>query len=54
MHVTNAVEGENIFEGTLEEVNQDSIVLSYRIKTRVKKVVILQSNIYKIRLAIKF
>jgi len=54
VHVTNAVEGENIFEGTLEEVNQDSIVLSYRIKTRVKKVVILQSNIYKIRLAIKF
>ena len=54
VHVTNAVEGENIFEGTLEEVNNDSIILSYRIKTRVKKVVILQSNIYKIRLAIKF
>ena len=54
VHVTNAVEGENIFEGTLEEVSKDSITLSYRIKTRVKKVVILQSNIYKIRLAIKF
>ena len=54
VHVTNAVEGENIFEGTLDEVSEDSITLSYRIKTRVKKVVILQSNIYKIRLAIKF
>ena len=54
VHVTNAVEGENIFEGTLDEVSEDSIALSYRIKTRVKKVVILQSNIYKIRLAIKF
>ena len=54
VHVTNAVEGNNIFEGTMEEVNEDSIVISYRIKTRVKKVVILQSNIYKIRLAIKF
>ena len=54
VHVTNAVEGNNIFEGTMEEVNEDSITISYRIKTRVKKVVILQSNIYKIRLAIKF
>ena len=54
VHVTNAVEGNNIFEGTMEEVNEDSITISYRIKTRVKKVVILRSNIYKIRLAIKF
>ena len=54
VHVTNAVEGNNIFEGVMEEVNNDSITISYRIKTRVKKVVILQSNIYKIRLAIKF
>ena len=54
VHVTNAIEGNNIFEGTMEEVNEDSITISYRIKTRVKKVVILQSNIYKIRLAIKF
>ena len=54
VHVTNAVEGENIFEGTLEEVNENEITVSYRIKTRVKKVVILLSNIYKIRLAIKF
>ena len=54
VHVNNAVEGNNIFEGVMEEVNEDSITISYRIKTRVKKVVILQSNIYKIRLAIKF
>ena len=54
VHVNNAIEGENIFEGDLLEVNDDSITVSYRIKTRVKKVVILLSNIYKIRLAIKF
>lgn len=54
VHVQNAVAGENIFEGTLEEVNKEDIVVSYRVKTRVKKVVILLSNIYKIRLAIKF
>ena len=54
VHVTNAVEGSNIFEGDLLEVTEDSLTLSYRIKTRVKTVVILLSNIYKIRLAIKF
>ena len=54
VHVTNPIGGENIFEGELSEVNEDSITVTYRIKTRVKKVVILLNNIYKIRLAIKF
>ena len=54
VHIVNPIEGENIFEGDLLEANEDSITLSYRIKTRVKQVVILLSNIYKIRLAIKF
>lgn len=54
VHLVNAQEGENIFEGDLLENNEDSITLSYRINTRVKKLVILHSNIYKIRLAIKF
>ena len=54
VHVTNPIEGENIFEGELSEVNDDSITVTYKIKTRVKKVVILLNNIYKIRLAIKF
>ena len=54
VHVNNAINGENIFEGDMVEVTNDSITIEYRIKTRVHKVVILQSNIYKIRLAIKF
>ena len=54
VHVNNEINGENIFEGDMVEVSDDSITVEYRIKTRVKKVVILQSNIYKIRLAIKF
>ena len=54
VHITNPINGENIFEGDLKEVSDDSITISYRVKTRVKEVVILQSNIYKIRLAIKF
>ena len=54
VHVNNAIDGLNIFEGDLKEVNDESIVVSYKIKTRVKEVVILLRNIYKIRLAIKF
>ena len=54
VHVNNAIEGQNIFEGDLIEVNEDSITLSYKVKTRVKTVDILLNNIYKIRLAIKF
>ena len=54
VHITNPINGENIYEGDLKEVSEDSITLSYRVKTRVKEVVILLSNIYKIRLAIKF
>ena len=54
VHITNPINGENIYEGDLKEVSEDSITLSYRVKTRVKEVVILFDNIYKIRLAIKF
>ena len=54
VHVNNAINGENIFEGTIKEVKDDSFILEYRVKTRVKEIVILFNNIYKIRLAIKF
>lgn len=54
VRLINPIDGENILEGIIEEVNKDSMVLSYRIKTRVKKVNILLCNISKIRLAIKF
>lgn len=54
VHLINPIDGENIYEGNLEEVDVDSIKLSYRIKTRTKLVDIAKSNISKIRLAIKF
>ena len=54
VHLINPVKGENIYEGTLEEVNDDKIIISYRQKTRSNKLEILKTNIYKIRLAIKF
>ena len=54
VHVNNPIEGENIFEGNLISVNEESMTISVRNKTRVKNIVILLSNIYKVRLAIKF
>ena len=54
VHVNNPIEGENIFEGTLKEVNDNSILITKRIKTRSKDVEVMKTNILKIRLAIKF
>ena len=54
VHMINPIKGENIYEGTLTKVDNDSITLSYKNKTRVLTVDIEKSNISKIRLAIKF
>lgn len=54
IHLVNPISGENIYEGTLVAVSDDSVTLSYRQKTRTKTVDIQKSNISKIRLAIKF
>ena len=54
LHLTNPINGENIYEGEIKEVNEDSLTLTYRIKTRSKNIDVNFSNIYKVRLAIKF
>ena len=54
VHLINPIEGNNIFEGDLVAVSEETITLSYKIKTRTKTVDITKSNISKIRLAIKF
>ena len=54
VHVNNPIKGENIFEGDLVDVKENEITVAVRNKTRVNNIVILLSNIYKIRLAIKF
>ena len=54
VHLINPIKGENIYEGDLKEVNDDNIIITYRQKTRSIDLEILKSNIYKIRLAIKF
>ncbi len=54
VHLTNPIKGENIYEGTLVGLSEETITLEYRVKTRIKTVDITKSNISKIRLAIKF
>ena len=54
VHLTNPIKGENIYEGELTSVNESSIVLTYKNKTRSIPVEINKENISKIRLAIKF
>ena len=54
VHLINPIKGENIYEGDLTSVNDSSIVLTYKNKTRSIAVEFSKSNISKIRLAIKF
>ena len=54
VHLINPVDGENIYEGYLSNVEEEKIQITYRIKTRSKIVDIEKANISKIRLAIKF
>lgn len=50
--VDRAIKGENVFIGTLKEVKEHSIILSYRIKTRTISVEIELENITKANLAV--
>ena len=54
VHLINPIKGENIYEGELTSVNESSLVLTYKNKTRSIPVEIEKKNISKIRLAIKF
>ena len=54
VHLINPIKGENIYEGDLKNVNNETITLVYRNKTRSIEVEINKANISKIRLAIKF
>ena len=54
VHLINPIKGENIYEGDLTSVSEETICLTYRNKTRSINVEIEKKNISKIRLAIKF
>ena len=54
VRMINPLLGENIYEGFIRQVDETSITLEYRVKSRIKEINIAKSNISKIRLAIKF
>ena len=54
IHLTNPYKGLNVIEGTLESVDNDNIVISYKEKTRLIKCEIVRNTVDKARLAIKF
>ncbi|MGB9344083.1 ribosome maturation factor RimP [Trichococcus sp.] len=49
-----AIDGEKFYEGTLKELNDESVVLTIRIKTRTKDIEIERKQIANARLAIQF
>ena len=54
VHLSNAWKGLNIIEGTLESVDNDKVIISFKEKTRVIKCEVVRTSIDKARLAIKF
>ena len=54
VRMINPINGENVYEGFIRKVNEESIDLEIRIKSRIKEINIAKGNISKIRLAIKF
>ena len=54
IHLSHPYKGLNILEGTLESVDNDNVIVSFKEKTRVVNAEIVRSDIDKARLAIKF
>lgn len=56
VHLTlhQAVESESVFEGTLKEWNEEDLIITIKIKTRRKDIVIPKDYVAKARLAIEF
>ncbi len=54
IHLSHPYKGENIIEGTLTSIDEENIVLTYKIKTRQYDALIALKDIDKARLAIKF
>ena len=54
LHLINPVDGINTIEGFIKDVNDNELILTYKVKTREKSLLTPLSNIYQIRLAIKF
>ncbi|MCD8203713.1 MAG: hypothetical protein LUB56_01130 [Coprobacillus sp.] len=52
VHLFNPLNGENIYEGTLKEVNSEDIILTIKVKSKEKDLTMNINNISKIRLAV--
>lgn len=54
VRLINPIKGENIYEGDLVSVNDETFTITYRVKTRSMSLEINKQNVSKVRLAIKF
>ena len=54
VHLINPIKGENIYEGDLVSVADETFTITYRVKTRSMSLEINKQNVSKVRLAIKF
>ena len=54
VHLINPIKGENIYEGDLVSVKDETFTITYRVKTRSISLEITKQNVSKVRLAIKF
>lgn len=54
VHLINPIKGENIYEGDLVSVNDETFTIAYRVKTKSMSLEINKQNVSKVRLAIKF
>ena len=54
VHLINPIKGENIYEGDLISVKDETFTITYRMKTRSMSLEINKQNVSKVRLAIKF
>lgn len=54
VHLSHPFKGENILEGDLDSVSDDTVSLSFKVKTRLVKVELPRKDIDQARLAIKF
>lgn len=54
LHLSTPYKGENILEGDLVSVNENEVILSIRVKSNKKEIILNRGDIDKARLAIKF
>lgn len=54
IHLTHPLDGENILEGEIMDINDKTLIIAYKVKTRLVKKEVLLDVIDRARLAIKF